>query len=133
MHAADAGASQDAQGIVEERRQGKKYDEPEQAEPMDQRVENVDPNRLAVDDRLDRSPALQRPDDGQQDGNLDQADQHPAGGVEGIFDPAAQPDGIDERLHNRFEKPLLQGRKVIAQPVHGIFISGCKEPGRPVS
>ena len=133
VHAADASAPQNPQGIVEERCQRKEYAEPEQAETMDQRVENVDPNRLAVGHRFDRSPALQRPDDGQQDGDLNQADQHPASGVEGIFDPAAQPDGIDDRLHNRFKKPLLQGRKVIAQPVHEIFISGCGEAGRPAS
>ena len=53
-----------------------------------------------------------------QHGDLDQPDQQPAGGVEGVLDPAAQAHRVDQRLHDRLEQPLLQRGEVVGEPVH---------------
>jgi len=52
--------------------------------------------------------------------DLDEADQQPAGGIEGVLGPAAEADGIDQRLHGGLEEPALQGGKGVCQPIdHG--------------
>ena len=108
MQRAPARAAQRAQRVVEERLQQEEHREPEKAEAMDHRVEHVDADGRPVGDRLHRTPALQRPDDGDEHEDLDQPDQQPAGGVEGVFRPATEADGINEGLHGRLEEPALQ-------------------------
>ena len=69
--------------------------------------------------------ALQRADDRQQHGDLDQPDEQPAGGRIAVLQQVAQPQGEHRRLHGRLEQRLLCLRKNVLDPVH------CRKPTSP--
>jgi hypothetical protein len=132
VEGAPARRAQAAHGVVEKRLQHEEDGQAEQAEPVDQRVEHVDADGLAVDHRLHRAPALQRADHRDQHHDLDGADQQPAGGVEGILGPAAQAHGEDQRLDRRLENQPCSAAKTSVKPLdHGRPQVGC-DPGAVV-
>jgi hypothetical protein len=100
---------------------GEKQRQPEQAEPVDQGVDHVGADGSTVVHRLHRPQTLQRPDQCQQDHDLQRAEQQPAGGIEGVFHPGAGADGKHQRLHHGFEQRLLHGGEPLARrPTHAM-------------
>ncbi len=85
---------------------------------MDQGVEHIGADSVAVGHRLHRAPALQRADHSDQDGDLQQADQQPAGGGIALLQQVAEPRCKHQRLQYGLEQPLLQRRKRFFQPAH---------------
>jgi hypothetical protein len=80
VEGAEAGRAQ-RRRVVEQRLDAEEQRDAEQAQPVQQRVEHVGADLARSVTRLHRAPALQRADDGQHHGDLDQAHQQPAGGV----------------------------------------------------
>ena len=81
----------------------------EQAQAVQQGVEDIDPNgRPALGLPLCGPPALQRREQQHHQHELDQAHQQPAGGRVAVFQQVALPRVEQQGLHHRFEQGLLE-------------------------
>ncbi len=123
VEGAVTGRARHAEQVVEPGLQREKQRDAEQAEAVDQGVEDVGAYRGAVRHRLDRPPALQRADHGQQNQDLDQADHEPGGGFVAVFQQVAQAQRKHHGLHGAFKQPLLHRRKKVFQRVHTAYFA----------
>ena len=122
MESAPALHPQQAEQLVEQRVGHEEQRHPEDAQPVDQRVEDVDPDRRLVPHRLGRPPALQRADHRHHHQQLQHPDQQPAGGVVGVLQQVAHVQREHQGLHHGLEEPLLGGGKKIGDRVHGSVV-----------
>ncbi len=105
---------------VDQRLQREEQQQREQAEPVEQRVDDVRPHGAAILHRLHGAPALQRPQHQQHHGNLHQAHQQPFGAGIGILHVAAHADGIGERHHDMLEQQVLRLGEGVGDPVEHV-------------
>src|SRR2546425_5725575 len=124
VKSAVAGGAQRAKGLVKPRVQREKQRNAEQAQPVNQRVQNVGANGGAVSHRLHRAPALQRPYQRQQNEDLDQPHHEPGRGLVAVFEQIAQAQRKHGGLHGGLKQPLLQLRENIGEPVHIAYFAG---------
>ena len=111
------GDPQRAEQRIKPGRYAEKQDHPKQAQPVNRGVEHIDPNGGPVGDRFHRAPALQGADDGNDDHQLKQAHQQPAGGVKAIVEQVGHAQRKHGWLHQRLEQFLLENAKRTGQRI----------------
>ena len=92
---------------------------PKQPQAMNQGVENIRADRLAIGHRLNRTPALQGCNDHDHHRQLQQSHQQPASSCVPILQKVAPPQAEQHRLNDALEQALLGVIKQAAQPFHG--------------
>ncbi|OMP13241.1 hypothetical protein COLO4_02024 [Corchorus olitorius] len=116
--------------VVDQRLQREKHQQREETQAMKERVEDVGAHGVAVLQRFDRAPALQRAENQQQHRDLHQPHQQPFGAGVGIFDVTAQADGIGDRHHDVLEEHILRLREGVGDPVEHVSEPLCVPGGQ---
>jgi len=104
-----------AEQRVQPRPHQEEHPQPEQAQPVDERVDDVHPRMVPCRAAIDRPPPLQWREHRQHDGQLHQPDQQPARCVVGVLQQIALAHCKQHGLHQGLEQGQLDLAKSITQ------------------
>jgi hypothetical protein len=109
---------------VPQRVDAEEHRQAHETEAMDQCVDHVVAHGGMVGDRLDGPAALEQADAQQDDADLHDAEQQPAGCVVGILQQVAEPQAEDDGLHDVLVQRQLQAVEGVGDPVDHGFLGG---------
>ena len=120
--------TQQPQPLLEQGIQAEEHGQLEQAQAVDQGVQDIGAHGPVVVLGFGGPQPLHRPDQHQHEGDLDQPDQQPSGAFVGFFQQMGLAGKQGQRLHQVLEQPLLGPRKSIGQHIHDRIIPRCARP-----